>query len=171
MYNILEKNKKTEKFMPQNYGYQKSLPEVFKELEQAKKIHLANYEAEKKLKEETSFFFHIKHRTKSDNIKLVLLVLAVLLTFSMFSSNYIFAKDLDQEEQKSPIATFEQNYLPVDVYAVMSENMSTTTQKEIFERDEQIEYETNYIDTKDLPKDETRVVQIGLSRFKKSNLC
>jgi hypothetical protein len=150
-----------------NNGYQKNLSDVFRELEQSRNKQIEMYNVQKSQNEETSFLFHIKHRTKFDNIKLILIVLIILFVFSLFSSNYIFAKDLDVDEVKQAIGSFEENKSPIDVYNIMSENMSSTYQKEIFEKDEEIEFETEYIENKDMPKDETNVVQEGLTGSKK----
>ncbi|MCI8309399.1 MAG: hypothetical protein HFJ45_04215 [Clostridia bacterium] len=148
--------------MTSNNSHQKSLSEVFKELEQTRNRQVETYNNINKQKEETSFLFHVKHRTKMDNIKLILIVLIILLSFSMFSSNYIFAKDLEIDEEKKAIGSFEKNEEPCDVYAIISENISSTYQKEIFDRDEEIEFETEYIENKNMPKDEINVIQNGI---------
>jgi hypothetical protein len=150
-----------------NNNSQKTLSDVFKELEQSRNIQIEMYNAEKKQKEETSFLFHFKTRTKFDNIKLILIVLVILFIFSLFSSNYIFAKDLEFDEEKQVIGSFEENNEPADVYSIMSENMSSTYQKEIFDRDEEVEFEIEYIENKDMPKDETKIVQEGIIGSKK----
>ena len=64
---------------------QKSLSEVFKELERDKNKQVQIYKKNQKAKQESSFIFHIKHRTKKDNVLLVLIVLIFLFTFSLFS--------------------------------------------------------------------------------------
>jgi beta-N-acetylglucosaminidase len=146
---------------------QKSLSDVFKELEQVKNKNVEHYKAVKKEKEEKSFLFLVKHRTAKDNAVLILIVLIVLMIFSLYSSNYIFATDLDLEnEEKVLVATFEKNENPSDVYEIISKNLSSTYQKEVFDKEEVIEYETKYLENKDLPKDETKVIQEGLQGSK-----
>lgn len=142
---------------------QKSLSEVFKELEQNKNKQIENYIAKQKNNEEQEFVDYIKNRTKVDNIKLILIVVIILLIFSLFSKNYIFAKDskINNEKPKEAIAEFEENKDAIDVYGIISENISVTYQKEIFDRDEEIEFETEYINNKDIPKDEQLVKQEG----------
>ena len=139
---------------------QKSLSEVFKELERGKNQQVQNYKNNQRIKNETSFIYHVKHRTKKDNIILVILVLIILLTFSLFSRNYIFAVNVD-DGPKNAIGTFEENKEPKDVYAILSENMSNTEQKEITDQEENIDFETISILNKDLPEGEIITIQEG----------
>lgn len=151
-----------------NNSHQKSLSEVFKELQTIKENQIHNFSEEKTKKEEASFMFHLKTRTKLDNIKLILIVLLILFVFSMFSTNYIFAKDLETlEAKKVSVASFEKNENPQDVYKIISENISNVYQKEIIDRDEQIQFETEYINNKDLPEGEQQVLQEGTLGSKK----
>jgi beta-N-acetylglucosaminidase len=145
-----------------NENKQKSLVEVFKELEQNKNRQVEIYKNTKKQKEESSFIFHIKHRTKADNIKLIIIVLIVLLTFSLFSSNYIFAKDLDDIEEKTAIGAFEKNDNPKDVYAIIADNISNTYQKEIIEREKEIDFTIEYNPNQNLPEGEEQIIQEGI---------
>ncbi len=146
---------------------EKSLLEVFKELEQSKNRQVEQYKknqrvikAEKEILEKESFSFQVKHRTKKDNLKLILIALTICLIISTFSSNYIFAKDLE-EEQKEPVGSFEENANVTDVYEIVSKNISTTYQKEVLDVEEEINFKTEYIQNKDLPKDEEVVEQEG----------
>ncbi len=145
---------------------QKSLSEVFKELEATKNRQLEEYKNIKRNQEQASFIFQVKHRTRMDNIRLIVIVLLFLLIVSMFSSNYIFAKDLETDEARSAIGTYEENKEITDVYKIISENISVSYQKEIFDREEEIEFETEYVENKDLPKDENIVLQEGILGMK-----
>lgn len=154
--------------MPINQN-EKSLSDVFKELEQSKNIQVEQYKQKQKaLKEikeaekQKSFVFQVKHRTKKDNLKLIIIVLVICLSISTFSSNYIFAKDLEPEPEKAPIGTFEENNDVTDVYEIVSENISTTYQKEVLDIEEEIEFVTEYVDNKDLPKGEEVTTQEGV---------
>ena len=139
---------------------QKSLSEVFKELERDKNKQVQIYQKNQKAKREASFIFHVKQRSKKDNILLVLIVLLVLLTFSLFSRNYIFAVNID-ETPKTAIGTFEKNNDPKDVYFIISQNISTAEQKEILDQEEEIPFEIQYISNKDMPDGETKTLQDG----------
>lgn len=143
-----------------NQNNQKSLSEVFRELERDKNRQVQIYKNNQKAKREASFMFHVKQRTKKDNILLILIVLIVLFTFSLFSRNYIFAVNVE-ESPKSVIGTFEKNDNPKDVYTIFSENMSNTHQKEILDIEEEIGFETQYISNKDMPEGETKNLQEG----------
>ena len=140
----------------------KSLSEVFKELERDKDKQVQMYKSNQRRKQETSFMFHVKQRTKKDNIFLVLIVLIILFTFSLFSRNYIFAVDVNNE-RKNAIGTFEENDNPKDVYEILSNNMSNTEQREIFDQEEEIVFETEYIYNKDMPDEETQTIQEGIN--------
>ena len=140
----------------------KSLSEVFKELERDKDKQVQMYKSNQRRKQETSFMFHVKQRTKKDNIFLVLIVLIILFTFSLFSRNYIFAVDVNNE-RKNAIGTFEENDNPKDVYEILSNNMSNTEQREIFDQEEEIVFETEYIYNKDMHDEETQTIQEGIN--------
>jgi len=139
----------------------KSISEVFKELEKDKDKQVKIYQEEKKEKEESSFIFHVKHRTKKDNILLVMIVLVVLLTFSLFSRNYILAVHIG-DGPKNAIGTFEKNDSPKDVYAILSNNMSSIEQKELIDQEEEILFETQHIANKDMPEGEVQTIQEGI---------
>ena len=154
--------------MPINKN-EKSLSEVFKELEQSKNKQVEQYKQKQKvlreikeIEKKKSFVFQVKHRTKKDNLKLIVIVLVICLSISTFSSNYIFAKDLETEPEKTPIGTFEENNDVTDVYEIVSENISTTYQKEVLDIEEEIAFVTEYVDNKDLPKGEEVVEQEGI---------
>lgn len=143
----------------------KSLSEVFRELELSKDKQVDDYKKSLRTDERDEvrpFFAHVRQRTKKDNIKLVVIVAIVITTFSMLSSNYILAVDLDTDEApKDPIGTFEKNDDIVNVYKIVSNNISTTYQKEIVDVDEDIQFETQRNNNKDMPKDEEKIIQEG----------
>lgn len=145
-----------------NRNNQKSLSEIFRELEKDKEKQVQAYEDIKKAQKEASFMFHVKHRTKKDNAILVLVVLIVLFTFSLFSRNYIFAVNVD-DNPKKVIGTFEENDEPIDIYDIISKNISVSEQKEIEEIEENIEFETQYTYNKDIPDGETKTIQDGVA--------
>ena len=128
-----------------NQNNQKSLSEVFKELERNKDRQVQMYQNAQKAKMESSFMFQVKHRTKKDNIFLILIVLTILFIFSLFSRNYIFAVSLE-EKPKNAIGIFEKNNDPKDIYEILSENMSNTEQKEIIDQEEDINFEVEYVE-------------------------
>lgn len=144
-----------------NKNEQKSLSEVFRELERDKDRQVQFYKKAQKAKQESSFMFQVKHRTKKDNVLLVLIVLIVLFTFSLFSRNYIFAVSVNNDP-KNKIGTFEKNENPKDVYQILSENISSVHQKEIFDQEEDINFETRYIYNKDVPEGEETTLQEGI---------
>jgi len=138
----------------------KSLSEVFKELERDKNRQVQIYKSKQKAKKESSFIFLVRQRNAKDNIFLVLVALIVMLTFSLFSRNYIFAVNVE-EMPKSAIGTFEKNNNPKDVYTILSQNISVAEQKEILDQEEEIPFEVQYISNKDMPDGETKEIQVG----------
>jgi len=146
---------------------QKSLSEVFKELERNKDKQVKKYIEQRKAYEEQSFIFHIKHRTKLYNLKLIFIALMLLTIISLFFSNYIFAIEIEENtEERKQIGTFEENKEKSDIYQIISKNISVTYQKEIVDKEEEIEFEVEYMDNKDLPKDETNIIQEGINGSK-----
>ena len=148
-----------------NQNNPKSLSEVFRELERDKNRQVELYKKNQKEKEESSFLFHVKQRTKKDNVILVLIVLIIMFIVSLFSRNYIFAVNVD-DGPKNAIGDFEKNSQPKDIYAILSKNLSSTEQKEVFDSTEDINYEIEYISNKDMPEDEMITLQDGITGSK-----
>ena len=162
----------------------KNLSQIFKELEQTKNRQVEEYKKNqnmkkakklvgldiiknnskkaKRVREKNEFNRLYVHRSKIDNIRLIVIAMAICLIFSLFSSNYIFAMDIETDEERVPVGTYEENEDVADVYEIISDNISTTYQKEVLDVEEEIEFETEYIENKDLPKDEQVVDQEGV---------
>ena len=162
----------------------KNLSQIFKELEQTKNRQVEEYKKNqnmkkakklvgldiiknnskkaKRVREKNEFNRLYVHRSKIDNIRLIVIAMAICLIFSLFSSNYIFAMDIETDEERVPVGTYEENEDVADVYEIISDNISTTYQKEVLDVEEEIAFETEYIENKDLPKDEQIVDQEGV---------
>lgn len=85
-------------------------------------------------------------------------ILFVIMFFTLVHSNSIFATS---EEEKIAIAQFEENQLPIEIMEIISNNISTSTTKEISTSEFQIPYETVYVDNSQLPLNEEVIIENG----------
>ena len=133
------------------------LPDLFKEIQdirygRAKAQELPNSKDTIKFNR----IYVVDHRFNA--LGAILGILFVILFFSMINSNHIFAKT---EDERVAIAEFEENKNVINMINVISENIDSLTKKEIATREKEIDFETKYIETALLPKDEKKVVQEG----------
>ncbi len=85
-------------------------------------------------------------------------LLFVIMFFTLVHSNSIFATS---EEEKVAIAEYEQNQFPIEMMEVISNNISSSTTKEIKTSEIQIPYETTYVDNNQLPLNEEVIIENG----------
>lgn len=86
-------------------------------------------------------------------------ILFLIIFVTSINSNYIFAKT---DEERTAIGKFEANEEKLNLMNTISENISSFTKKEIINKEVDIEFETKYVETNLLPKDEQKVVQEGV---------
>lgn len=156
-----------------NQNYTKQLPDVFKELKEAQKMHaIENLQETQKGKnhkktkindfnmfdtyqEDVQVFNH-----KFNAIGVIIGVLFLLLFTTTLNSNAIFAKT---EEEKEVIGEFEINNDPINLMEIVSENISEIIKKEITTEQIVIEKEIEYIENNQLPKDEQVIIEAGIN--------
>jgi len=101
-------------------------------------------------------------RTKDGNIVIrfsimwffaIIVIIALMVSFF---KNRIFATN---EEEKETIVAFEQNQKSIDVIQVMLEN--TDSNKKMVNEQREVQFETQYEDNPNLPKEEEQVKQEG----------
>ena len=133
------------------------LPDLFKEIQDIRYGRVKAQELPNS-KETIKFnrIYVVDHRFNA--LGAILGILFVILFFSMINSNHIFAKT---EDERVAIAEFEENRNAINMINVISDNIDSLTKKEIATREKEIDFETTYIETALLPKDEKRVVQEG----------
>ncbi len=85
-------------------------------------------------------------------------LLFVIMFFTLVHSNSIFATS---EEEKVAIAEYEQNQFPIEMMEIISNNISSSTTKEIKTSEIQIPYETTYVDNNQLPLNEEVIIENG----------
>lgn len=85
-------------------------------------------------------------------------ILFIIMFFTLVNSNSIFATS---EEEKIAIAQFEENQFPIEIMEIISNNISSSTTKEIFTSEVQIPYETVYVDNNQLPLNEEVIIENG----------
>lgn len=135
----------------------KKLPGLFKEIQDIRNGRAQALVREQD-KEEIKFnrIYVVDHRFNVAGAitgVLFLIVFAILL-----QGNSTFAKT---EDEKIPIGKFEENKKKLNLMNTISSNISDFTKKEIINKEIDIEYETKYLETNLLPKDEQNVLQEG----------
>ena len=135
----------------------KKLPGLFKEIQDIRYGRAVAKELETD-KEEIKFnkVYVVDHRFNAAGVITGLLFLIIFMT--SINGNYIFAKT---EEEKISIGKFEENKREIDLMETISTNISAFTKKEIINKEIDVEFETKYVETNLLPKDEQKVVQEG----------
>ena len=135
----------------------KKLPGLFKEIQD-----IRNGKAEALVreedKEEIKFnrLYVVDHRFNAAGA--ITGILFLILFATSINGNYIFAKT---EDEKVAIGKFEENKQKLNLMSTISSNISASTKKEIINKELDIEFETRYVETNLLPKDEQKVVQEG----------
>lgn len=135
----------------------KKLPNLFKEVQD---IRYGRAEAlvREEDKEEIKFnrIYVVDHRFNAAGAITGILFLIIFAT--SIHGNYIFAKT---EDEKVAIGKFEENKQKLNLMSTISSNISAFTKKEIINKELDIEFETKYVESNLLPKDEQKVVQEG----------
>lgn len=133
------------------------LPELFKEIQDIRYGRAApEIPKTDNKKVEANIPYEINH--KFNAIGVVIGVLFLILFSTAIHSNSIFATT---EKEKKPIGKFEENDEKIDIMNVLSSNISEATTKEIVTNEVAINYETKYIESDLLPKDDQNIVQTG----------
>lgn len=135
----------------------KKLPGLFKEIQDIRYGRAVAKELESD-KEEIKFnrIYVVDHRFNAAGVITGILFLIIFAT--SIHGNYIFA---NTEEEKVAIGKFEENKQEIDLMDTISGNISAFTKKEIISKEIDIEFETKYVETNLLPKDEQNVIQEG----------
>lgn len=135
------------------------LPDLFKELQDIRYGRAKAKVKEEPVKAEPIKFnkiYVVNH--KFNAVGAVIGILFIILFFSTVNSNTIFATT---EKERIAISEFEANNNKLDMISIVSKNINEFTKKEIITEEEQIDFETVYIENKQMPLDEEKVVQEG----------
>lgn len=135
----------------------KKLPGLFKEIQDIRYGRAVAQELESD-KEEIKFnrVYVVDRRFNAAGVITGILFLIIFAT--SIRGNYIFAQT---EEEKVAIGKFEENKQEINLMDTISTNISAFTKKEIISKEIDIEFETKYVETNLLPKDEQKVIQEG----------
>lgn len=135
----------------------RTLPEVFKELQNIRNAQVKSY---KKVKKKNNNFIQraiSNIATKTTSVaSVVVLIFAIMTAFT----GYIFATN-SGEEKNEVIGEYEENNNVINVEKIISNNISVVTSKQLITEDRDIKYDTVYQKNNKLPKDEQVVVQEG----------
>ncbi len=134
----------------------RTLPEVFKELQDSRNAQIESY---KKAKINNRKGFKNVIATKTITVaSIVVLIFCITTAFT----GYIFASN-DNKEEVEILGEYEENNNVISVENVISENISVITSKKLVTEERAIEHKTVYKENKLLPKDEQLVVQEGIN--------
>ena len=136
----------------------KSLSNLFKEVQDIRYGRAYAKEEEKKTEIKYNRVYVVDHRFNVAGA--IIGILIIILFFSIINSNSIYA-NTDTNEIKVAITSFEENKKTLDVMGIISSNISEKTVKEIFNKDLEIEFETEYIENDKLPRYEEHILQEG----------
>ena len=170
----------------------KPLPEVFKELKAARnkqfieeKIN-ANKWSFKELREYGYEYIRRHNKFKSlenkisrprmlDDVKYVLktknpvhvisyllIVCVVIFILGTMYSNYIYAADIEFENETKVVGTFERNENAIDIEQIIEKNSSIVRKKEVTTEKLDIEFEVIYEENPLLPKGEEVIILEGV---------
>lgn len=135
----------------------KRLPDLFKEIQDIR-YGRVNAEVLENEKEKIKFnrIYVVDHRFNAAGAIIGILFLIIFVT--SINGNYIFAKT---QEEKVAIGKYEENEQALDLMNTISTNISAFVKKEIVNQEIDVEYETKYVETNLLPKDEEKIIQEG----------
>lgn len=140
-----------------NLENSQSLPDLFKEIQDIRYGRAKPKELELQ-KDEIKFnkIYVVDHRFNA--LGAIIGILFLILFATSINGNYIFATS---DEEKVAIGEFEKNNNSLNMMNIISTNISDFTTKDIITEEVKIDYETQYVDNDQLPKDERKVVQEG----------
>ena len=135
----------------------KRLPDLFREIQDIK-YGRAEAQVLERDKETINFnrIYVVDHRFNAAGV--IIGILFLILFSTAIHGNYIFAKT---DEKKIAIGKFEENKKSINMMDTISTNISAFTKKEIISKEIDIAYETKYVETDLLPKDEQKIIQSG----------
>lgn len=181
--NNLDEKKNIQKSERSSENQLRSLPDVFKELEKSRDAQIRQQLEEKngkKTHNKKSVGKKLKEKNKSipkqkinvieifkgrDPLSIAMLTVVALLGITMFSSNYIFAKEDEsnnENKKKEIIGTFEKNENIINIQQILIDNINTTESKELLTTQRNIDFETEYVENSKLQKDEQKVSREGV---------
>ena len=136
----------------------KRLPDLLKDIQDIR-YGRAKALVREEDKEEIKFnkIYVVDRRFNAAGVIIGILFLIIFVT--SINASYIFAKT---DDEKIAIGKFEEIEKEFDLMNTISKNISSFTKKEIIIKELDIEFETKYIETNSLPKDEQNVIQEGV---------
>lgn len=166
-----------------NNGSARQLPDVFKELQQARfeqqintKLNVKKTSARKqktieKLSQKREYAYrnmwNNSNTTEIFNFsvkKAAIVTLCICsLVLTLVSKNYIFATANKEEEVETSSISFETNDNAINLTQIVSENASMALAKDYVKEEREVQFETVYIEDTSLQKDERVVTQEGVN--------
>lgn len=145
--------------MVKNSNDNRTLPEVFRELQEIRNAQLKSYKTDK-LNNKNIFKSAINMMaTKKINVASIIVLIFMAITVS---TGYIFANNIEQENVEI-VGEYEENNNIVNVENVISKNISVVTSKELVTEQREVKHKIVYRENDLLPKDEQVVIQEGIN--------
>ena len=136
----------------------RTLPEVFKELQEIRNAQEKRYIENKNNKNVIKSTIN-KLATKTTGVAcIIVLVFSIMTAFT----GYIFATNIEQETPEV-VGEYEENSNAINVEKVISNNISVLTSKELITENRDIKYEIIYQKNDKLAKDEQVITQAGVN--------
>ena len=106
--------------------------------------------------------YFLKTKSPVHVISYLAIVTIIIFLFGTMYSNYIYATDIDFDEDKEIIGTYEVNNNVLDIDKIIKENSSIVRKKEVVTESIPIEFEIVYTENPLLPLDEEVIVEEGI---------
>ena len=139
--------------------YNRTLPEVFKELQDIKNAQMKNSKNTKFNK--TNIVKSTISNIATKGISVASLVVLIFIITTVFTG-YIFATNSEKKEIEI-VGQYEENNQIISVEQIISENISVITSKELVTEERNIKYKTIYQENSLLPKDEQVIIKQGIN--------
>ena len=145
-------------------GETKSLPEVFKELQEIRRKQEEKNRKIVKVRNTQKRLFSQWNKVKTNRVvmrRMLASTLGLFVILTILISNTIFASNKKEQKNIANVTEFEENEESLDIEKIREKNVSIVKYKEKVTEDRNILYDTSYEDNEKLPKDEQVVSQKG----------
>lgn len=137
----------------------RTLPEVFKELQDIRNAQEKRY---KEIKNNKNMIRNTINGLATKTTSVASIVVLILMVMTAFTG-YIFATNTGEQEESKIVGEYEQNDNAINVEKVISDNISVVTSKELVTEEREIEYKVVYQENDLLQKDEQVIIQEGVN--------
>lgn len=137
----------------------RTLPEVFKELQDIKNAQMKNSKNTKFNKRNVVKSTINNIATKGISVASIIVLIFIITTAF---TGYIFATTSFEQNEIEKVGEYEKNDEIISVEQIISENISVITSKKLVTEEREIKYKTIYQQNNLLPKDEQVIIKEGV---------